>query len=159
MSPLKKPLLTLLATTAFFLTQSLTSAQSWANPAGGNLHLWGEPNRLNWGDHNPVDVLEELRLRCLSQTCNSGVLEIDTQVVEDEVQTRKRITVTVPESSFKEAGVADGSSMGDALKGLMSFEPWRVSSLQHWKSGTEGGSCVNAMDNFCWSRCVPIHIL
>jgi hypothetical protein len=126
----------------------------WKNQAGGNLRLWGQADKLNWGDQNPVDILQKVKEKCgAGPTCRKDDYSWDTQVVVNGKNVRKKLTVTVSQSSFDESlKEANYDTMIESLKKLVGNDPWTTSSKQHWDADTESASCPGAQSNYCWSK-------
>lgn len=132
----------------------LAQDAEWKNPDGGNVRLWGQNDKLNWGDQKPVDVIQRVIEKCgAGPTCRADDYSWDTQVVVDGKNQRRKLVVTVTQSTFDpRLPQADSLHMLQSLQKLLASDPWTTSSRQHWDGDTEQASCPSAASNFCWSK-------
>lgn len=139
----------------FILAQNV----EWNSPDGGNLKLWGQGDKLNWGDQNPADVIQRVLEKCgTGPTCRSDDYSWDTQVVVNGKNQRRKLVVTVTQSSFDEAlPEANSNTMLQSLQKLLTSDPWTTSSRQHWDGDTEQASCPSAASSYCWSKSPFLH--
>jgi hypothetical protein len=116
------------------------------------LRLWGTEEHISWGNLNPTDTLTKYRDHCNDLTCVSKDWEMDTEVVVNTQDWRRKLVIKMVESKFTDAKNGTATHLIEALADLVSREPFVTSSTDHWDQNTEQASCPPGNSNYCWSK-------